>query len=250
MRKVFSVAMMAAMVCLVGMSRDASATATVTLIWGACGGGAGGCVGVGTSTLSVAAGGGQTVRLDVLMSHDETSGIDAHAFSLNFDTDLGNELDFTGMAAIEWTGTDADPSGASQVYGPFTSGTQGTVESTGAVAGRVNSVESGSVTANNLPRNGVAYSVGTFTATAPATYRVAQVFFIVTANGGIDGADVFSGMFNGLADVTSNGNAQVVAFNYGDATLNMPPIPEPGTVSLLGLGLLGLVLAGRRGRRS
>ena len=43
MRKVFSVALMAAMVCLVGMTKDASATITVTLEWGACAGGTGSC---------------------------------------------------------------------------------------------------------------------------------------------------------------------------------------------------------------
>jgi hypothetical protein len=251
MRKVFSVAMMAAMVCLVGMSRDASATGTVTMEWGACGGGAGGCLGVGTSTLTVAAGGGQTVRLDIFLQHDEVTGLNGHVFSLNFDTDLGNELNFTGgMPPVEWAGTDAHPGPAVELYNPFTAGLGGTVESSGVVAGRLNSYDSGSVNPNNLPRTGVAYTVGTFTATAPVRYRVGQAFFTVNAGAFVDGADVFAGSFNGGFDVSANGLNQAITMNFGTASVNSIPIPEPGTVSLLGLGLLGLVLAGRRSRRS
>jgi hypothetical protein len=252
MRKVFSVAMMAAMVGLVGMTRDASATATVTLIWGACGGGTGGCVGTGTSTLTVNSGGGQTLRLDIFLTHDEAVTIDAHVFSLNFDTDLLNELNFTGgMPPVEWAGTDTNPSpNITELYGPFTAGHQGTDESSFATAGRINSLESGTVLSTSLPRTGVAYTVGTFTATAPASYRVAQAFFAVNPGGAwTDGDDVFSGAFNGGFDVTANANG-AVTMDFGGASVNGQLVPEPGTVSLLGLGLLGLVLAGRRSRRS
>jgi hypothetical protein len=100
-----------------------------------------------------------------------------------------------------------------------------------------------------LPATGAAYTVGSTTATAPARYRIAQVFFDV--NGAItDGADVFSGLFNTPFDQIygPGGVLPESELVFGTATLNL--VPEPGTVSLLGLGLVGLILAGRRSRRS
>ena len=247
MRKVLSVAVMAAVVGLVGMTKDAGAALTLSLLWGAC---AGGCTGLGTDTISdgdIAP--GQTLRLDIFMSHDLTQGIKAHAISVNFDLAPQNELNLGPMAPTEWAGTDVDPSGAVSNYLPVTTGVAGTVESNGVVGGRINSYDA-AVLIGVLPANNAAYSVGTFTATAPGSYRIGQAFF--TSNGALlDGADVFVGYFNGLFDAIQDGFNVAVptgTITFGSATLN--PIPEPGTVSLLGLGLIGLVLAGRRSRRS
>lgn len=253
MRKVFSVGLMAAMLCLVGMTRDAGATVTIALEWGACGGGAGGCTALGSNTIAVNPGGGQTLRLDIFLSHNEPGGLVGHGFSLNFDTDLLNELNAGAMGTVEWVGSDTDPSlasGVSNNYSPISVGNiPATPDSSAGAAGRFNLIESASLTAQ-LPVNGAAYTVGSVTATAPARYRVAQAFFVV--NGAItDGADVFSGLFNSPFDAildSAGFGLPAGSLNFGTATLNV--VPEPGTVSLLGLGLVGLVLAGRRSRRS
>jgi len=248
MRKVFSVALAVAMLSLVGMTKDAGATVTISLLWGAA---AGGSIGLGTNTIPDGAiAPGQTLRLDIFMSHDLAGGIKTHTFSINFDSPIDNELNLGPMAAVEWGGTDVDPGVPISNYLPITVGLAGTVESGGPPTGRINSFESGALI-GVLPANGVAYTVGTVTATAPASYRIGQAFF--TSNGAVfDGADVFSGYFNGLFDVIVDGATNLAVpigtITFGTATLN--PIPEPGTVSLLGLGLVGLVLAGRRGRRS
>jgi MYXO-CTERM domain-containing protein len=242
----------AALVWLAGATKDATAAVTISLEWGACGGGAGGCTATGGNLIAVGAGGGQTLRLDVYLRHDLTQGLESHTFSLNFDTALDNELSFTaGMAPVEWAGSDVDPGTGVSSYGPFTAGLT-IQESTPSQAGRVNSFESGGLT-GVLPANGLAYTVGTSTATAPARYRVGQVFFTAINTPIDDGSDVFSGLFNGLFDLIVDGVSVTVppgTITFGTAGLYPVAIPEPGTSSLLGLGLLGLVLAARGRRRS
>jgi hypothetical protein len=244
MRNAISALVVAAALFLVGTTKDASATITVTLEWGACGA----CTGLGTDTVTAAA--GQTLRLDVFLTHDLTQGFESNSFSLNFDTALDNELNLGPMASVEWAGTDVNPDPANNFgYSPLSTGVT-TLDSSGSAAGRINSYESAAL-AGVLPANGAAYSIGTHTATAPARYRVGQAFF--TVNSVIaDGADIFAGAFNlpGIIDIAFDGNGTPVPADqwiYGTATVN---IPEPGTVTLLGLGVLGLVLAGRRARRS
>jgi hypothetical protein len=259
MRNSISVLLTAALLSLVGPAKDASATITITLEWGACGGGTG-CdfryAPLGTDAIFVVPGGGQTLRLDVFLSHDVAAGFESHSVSVNFDTDLGNELNLGPMASVEWAGTDVNPDPAQNFpYSALSTGVT-TRDSTFGNAGRINSYESAGL-AGVLPANGTAYSIGTHTATAPARYRIGQVFF--TASGAVitDGADIFSGAFNlpGIIDVFVDGNGTEISQGtviYGTARVGLgdEAIPEPRTVSLLGLGLIGLVLAGRRSRRS
>ena len=107
MRKVFSVALMAVLLCMFGITKDAGAAVTIDLEWGACGGG-GGCTALGSPTITVGLPSGQTLRLDIYLSHDLTQGLTSHSFSLNFDTALNDDLDLGPMAPVEWAGTD-DP---------------------------------------------------------------------------------------------------------------------------------------------
>jgi hypothetical protein len=261
MRKVFSVALMAAVVGLFGgVAKDASAAVTIVLSWTACGGGTGGCTATGNPAgtilvdeITVNPGGGQTLRLDIFLENSED--MFAHGISLMFDTDLLNELNLSTPAPAEWAGTDVNPGPGVSTYGPTapaaSTAVQGTVESTGGVAGRVNWFESnagGFAFSDNLPAVNSVYSVGSFTATAPARYRIGRVFFSVNTVTN-DGDDVFSGLFaQGFDGVIGSDGSPVVVQNYLNASVNV--VPEPGTVSLLGLGLVGLIVAGRRSRRS
>jgi hypothetical protein len=221
------------------MTRDAGATATFTMVWASCSGGAGCDSGVGTNTVVVNPGGGQTLLLNIVLTHNESLGMGAHGVSLHFDDDLANELDLLGGG--EWAGSTYATMGtmAGGTYSPLSAGMgvnglAGSVESTGAVGGQVNNFESG-VLVGGLPANSAGiYVVGT------ARFVVGTAY--------TDGVDILIGSFYGADGNVDGAGAQLTSEVYGTATVNV--IPEPGTVSLLGLGLVGLVLAGRRSRRS
>jgi len=228
MRKVFSVALMAAVVCLVGMTRDASALVTFDLVWTSTTG-----AGI-TGTNAIVAAAGDTLVLTVRMTTTQT--LSFHGISLNYDTDLGNELNLIG--AGEWGGSSFGTTAMASSYTPLTLDVTLEVESSGAMAGRINTYESGQ-------------TVGTLFLPV-GTYAIGTAQFV--SNGGVtDGFDVFSGLFNvGVDSVNNNVNGVIPEGDpsvvFLDASVNA--IPEPGTASLLGLGLVGLVLAGRRSRRS
>ena len=79
----------------------------------------------------------------------------------------------------------------------------------------------------------------------PGTYRIGTIVWNTSAT--TSGTEVINVLLTGVGGVINgnvvNLNAQTVV---GSHILNI--VPEPGTASLLGLGLVGLVLAGRRSR--
>ena len=223
MRKVISVALMAALACLVGFAQDAKAGMTIDLVWN--------CTntaflsGCGSNTIEVTSNAATlNVTLDIFLRSDETISI--ASIALEFDNDGGNELNALNVFA--WGGFKIT---MGAFFNPL--GSLGIITES-ASHGATGEIKSFSAAVSNPTVPAVA-----------GTYHIGTAVFHLTANTTTDGADIISGIFAGV-DFIANGTGQNVKFDtlFGTAAVNH--IPEPGTAALLGLGLVGLILSGRR----
>jgi hypothetical protein len=225
MRKFFAVALMTAMVVGFGYTRDAEAGITVDIIFR----------GTGTNTTLVS----PLVPLitaDVIITSTDLQG-PFTGVSVEYDNSGGvsANLAAVGGGNVEWVGqalTFNMMTVPQLRYAPFVAGV---VEKAGGIGSILESWD-GSINPANvnppiLPAG--TYNVGTVVwDTAGASVGSWNVAAL------IQGTDAFFAIINGnIMDVTS-----MVVLNGGAITI----IPEPGTAALLGLGLVGLMVASRR----
>lgn len=154
----------------------------------------------------------------------DAAGVCCAAISVEFDQDLGDELDL--VSATE----------AFFPLSPLTFGIEGSQESQAGQSGLLLTFEGFSATAGPVA----------------TTFTLATVVFQVTANVATDGADVFTGALNaGFDAVANNASADVTAsVVFGDAAVDARGTPAlvPGLgawatlFSVLTMACLGTAL--------
>jgi len=228
MRKLFVVAMVAGLLGMGGLVRDARAGATVDMLFiGTTGAGT-----VGSNTIQAAA--GDTLTMAVLMKNDVP--VSLAQFMIVYDLPgPTNELDI--VSVVVWGG----------------------VPVAGAKGAKFTPISPPSLITQNVissfnsavpppPALPLAPFGGAFAAAFPTGYQMGTVTWVATgASGTTIGAGINLQGVIGQAFIGTGGVniSSTVLFNAASVV-----IPEPATAALLGLGLVGIMAVGRRRRRS
>jgi hypothetical protein len=225
MRKLIVMAMVAGWVAAGGFAKVASAGVTLDLLFTEVNGGAI----TPTNTLAVVAPGDE-LKMVLVMRNDV--GLSGHSFSINYDLDGQNQLDV--VSRHNWVGIAMNKGGTK--YVPFFGAFSPTTET---FVGSWNSTNGASTNLLLLPAAG-AFAGG---------YTIGTVVWKVNAGTGDNSASAVVGYLNpGVDGLGGSGfnNISTSALFHGATIVNV--VPEPGTAALIGFGLVGLVLAGRRNR--
>jgi len=220
MRKLIVMGMVAGLVAAGGFATDASAGATIDLVFVKVDG-----VAIAPTNNLVGLTPGQTLEMNIVMRNDE--GLSGHAFSINYDLGGGDVLDVLKRGA--WVGIAMNKNNVQ--YAPIPGAFSPT---TPTFVGSWNSTNGASTNLLLLPAAGAfagGYAIGTVVWHVNAGDTDIAVGYL---NPGVDGLG--GSGFNNISDSAL----------FRGATVNV--VPEPGTAALIGFGLVGLVLAGRRNR--
>jgi len=232
--RTLALALAVSMAALFGFASSASADATIDLIWGSTTNtDPAGLAGLGTTAITAAA--GDHVGLEIYITAG-TEGLSSYGISLAFDDQvqvLHPPTEYGLKATVTCTPFPAcffD----SPTMTPFTPGVSSVIPAPPGGTGFVYTFEAGTL------GNGLLDTFGPF--------KIGEVWFQVQSTVATDGQDIASGFFNVGADGAYDNASQPVTMIFGGAAVDAFA-PEPGTTALLGLGLLGLTLAGRRNRK-
>lgn len=219
-------AVVAALVGVAGSARDARAGATVDLFFIGVNGGSIGS----TNTVTADVYGGDTYTMAVLLTTDQA--LTVASLSLNYELEGHEVLDI--VSAFVWKGLSLNPSGTIR-FAPFRPLDPSTATFVGSFNGATNDQ---TPPIAGLPAG--AYQMAT------VTWKVNAV----NAQTDVGSHDILAGLFNQGVDVFRDAGFDDISglVRFRSATVIL--MPEPGTASLLGLGLVGLIQARRRLRAS
>jgi hypothetical protein len=250
MRTLTSIALAASLALVLGVAGQASALSSVDLVFlgGATGdapctngtdatpgpgpgAGTGDCVHTNSS---------DTIRFAIVVSIDSL-GLSTYSFDLRWDLDGQDELDLVSVTrrnTIVFPTPNPTPPPDTLALADYTVfGQLDVADSTPGVSGRADAW--------------AAYSASpTGPYIANTSFRVGTIAFHVNGNVNNDpGADIVLGFFQTDGPVFQESTFfNFITPNFG--TFAVDSMPEPGTSLLMGMGVLGLILAGRASRKS
>jgi hypothetical protein len=226
----------ASLAMVLGVAGQASATSSINLVYldGAtgdpsCTSSAEPCIHTNESDI---------IRFAINIVADSL-GVAGYGFDLQWDTDLQNELDFVHMRKRTVLQFDTGLTGGSPPAPLFNEWSfletnVTTQESTAGQRGFINGFDATGDLLLPMPTS--------------VSFRVAVVAFHVNGNVQNDGTDIEIGFFR--LDGNAFGTAGFASITPDFGTFAVDSVPEPGTSLLMGMGVLGLIMAGRASRKS
>ena len=211
MRKMFSVGLAAVLaLCVAG---TASAATSIDLVFATS----------GTSVTTITPGFSGTVVMRVILDSDD--GLTTASTSVQWDNSGTDAVTGTG----EWVGVAVAFNMMNfTVTASMTPQIPGVIDNVARVVTALDGLVPNPNNPPNLPAG--TYQIGT----------------IVWQTSGAAGNTNIASYKSGLDDFGVGGTFVTGTVSFGGGTINV--VPEPGTASLLGLGLIGLIAAGRRNR--
>jgi hypothetical protein len=204
-----------------------------------------GCT-VNGAGLDCTAAAGTTLNFSIIVIND-AGGMGAYSFGAEWDANLQNALTVNSATQGTQSGIElAGPPPTTIGYAPLGGtgapvGPGGVSQSTAASPGQATNWEA----LSNSPDSNVNIQ------SANSSFRAGRISVTVDST---TGTRLQLGWFNSLQDSFVSGSGALlgagdVTFGYVDFNGGSGPVPEPGTTLLMGLGMLGLIVAGRSSRK-